>query len=103
MWLTSAKANKERLNARGVGVHFFLHVVAGLGVKFGFMAFGGPFEAFSARCAGEVWAGAEEAAERGRNQGERHAKHSSGAKALADFVAFTARLKSCPDTYCGSG
>jgi hypothetical protein len=37
-----------------------------------------------------------EAAEKGLVSGERPEEHPSGAKALVDLIAFTARLKSCP-------
>jgi hypothetical protein len=38
----------------------------------------------------------KEAAEKGRMKGENPEKHPSGAKALVDFAALTARLKPCP-------
>jgi 23S rRNA (uracil1939-C5)-methyltransferase len=45
--------------------------------------------------------GAKEAAEKGGMGSEFPEKHPSGAKALIDFAAFTARLKSCPVTKPG--
>jgi hypothetical protein len=41
-------------------------------------------------------------AEKGQYLNEGHEMHPSGAKALVDLIAFTARLKSCPATYSGS-
>jgi hypothetical protein len=47
------------------------------------------------QAAGNV-AEAKEAAEKGLVSGERPEEHPSGAKALVDLIAFTARLKPCP-------
>jgi thiamine-monophosphate kinase len=44
----------------------------------------------------------ELAAEKIRILGEIGEEHPSGAKAQVDFAALSARLKSCPDAYCGS-
>jgi hypothetical protein len=41
-------------------------------------------------------AGAKEAAEKGLYFNDGHGKHPSGAEALVDLIAVTARLKSCP-------
>jgi segregation and condensation protein A len=46
----------------------------------------------------ETSSGAKQAAEKPGISGEIGGKHPSGAKALDDLTAFTARLKSCPDT-----
>jgi hypothetical protein len=46
--------------------------------------------------ASSIPSGAKEAAEKGLVSGERPEEHPSGAKALVDLIAFTARLKSCP-------
>jgi ribonuclease R len=50
------------------------------------------------RVLGTQGAAALDAAKQGRIQGETPEKHPSGAKAQIDSSAFTARLKSCPDT-----
>jgi hypothetical protein len=42
------------------------------------------------------FAGAKQAAEKGLILEERPEKHTSGAKALVDLIAFAARLKPCP-------
>src|SRR5271157_3791505 len=47
-------------------------------------------------------AGAKEVAEKGRMAGEFPEKLPSGAKALVDSAALTARLKSCPFKTVGS-
>ena len=55
--LALRQAKQKR--SRGGVPPIFLQVVAGLRVLCEFMAFGRPFGACSARCAGEVWTGAE--------------------------------------------
>jgi hypothetical protein len=50
----------------------------------------------------DIPSGAKEVPEKGLKSHEEPEEQASGAKALVDFAALAARLKSCPDTSCSS-